>query len=119
MEGNPKEKKVFGDDILGMADRILEWGVCEHGLPSGRCSIRPFRAGWATCLYRSVVILVSMRNISGDSEGGGSIAIAIYLRAGDKIMRNFPSRLMRCDGLTSQLKVCNGNRHEIIRDTKG
>ena len=115
MDGEPNDTKVFGGDIIGLVTRLIKRIAAERGLPSDRVSIQSLRAGGAACLYHSGVDVEYIRRF----RRWRSIDFAIYLHFGDKILRNLPSCLARCDGLTSQLKLRTDNPEETLFDKKG
>ena len=118
MEGQKnttRSNPVIGDGVLPLVTRLIKWTVAKHRLPPDRFPIHSLRPGGATCLYPSGVDLEYMRR----AGRWKSNTFSIYLHLGGKIRRNLSSRMVKCEGLTSQLRVCAGGRQEVVFDRGG
>ena len=85
-----------------------------------RLPIHSLRAGGADCSYRSGLDLRYIRRLGRR----GSSAFAIYLHLEDEIIRKLPPcfakcECVKCDGITSKLKVRARNHQEITFGKKG
>ena len=106
MNGKERETHVLGEGILALATRLTKWNVAEQDLPSGRFSIRSFRAGGATCLYRSGAGMGYIRRYGRWRPS----TFAIYVHFDYNILLNLSTCLRPSEVLTAQVNVRTDRR---------